>query len=186
MVFPSRKIWIWHSTLGWWLGVVFILLLSSLFEAAGLNEFQFFLGLGIGGGVGLLQARLWRVVPGMFRAWLISTSLGMGLGFFALDLFFLIAEPSSANLLPKALTGACIAAWLQQRALQRQQLRVKYWWLGSFLAWAAGLFTVLSMDYLKGISAHHLVMFVVNLVLILGGGTVLGLVSAAFLPGQRS
>lgn len=186
MAFPSRKRWVWHSTLGWWLGVLFIGLLSSLFEAVGLNEFQFFLGLGIGGGVGLMQGRLWRSVPGLFRSWLFSTSLGMGVGFLAFDLLFLVAAPSSPSLLPKALAGALVAALLQQRVFYRYQLRVKYWWLGSFLAWAAGLLTVLSMDYLKGMSVDNLIMFAVNLALILAGGTVLGLSSAAFLPKTHS
>lgn len=47
--------WVTFTFWGWLLGVAFILLVSSLLGAMGIEDMQFYLGVGMGAGVGFTQ-----------------------------------------------------------------------------------------------------------------------------------
>lgn len=81
-----------RTFLGWSAG--FVLAIASLVgaESLGLREVQFPLALGMGLGVGLLQARL--VAPWLgARAWTVATAAGLSAPFMAADLMHVLGRP---------------------------------------------------------------------------------------------
>jgi hypothetical protein len=71
--------WIKATFPGWLLGVVFILILSSLLDSVGIEHMQFYLGVGMGTGVGFTQWIFLKKVINMDARWMLYSIVGMGL-----------------------------------------------------------------------------------------------------------
>lgn len=174
--------WVRITWLGWTLGLVFTIAAALAGEAVGVGASQTPVGLGMGGGVGLMQG---RAMKGLLRkpgAWLYSTMLGIAAPFLIGDL----SGAAGLNLpyslyLSVALGGLLTGIW--QAALLEPIVRnAKLWVFGSVAGWSLAAAAAALADRLpKALSLRGLPGAGIYLVLTLGGGLVLGLVTGTFL-----
>ena len=176
------KQWIAYNFIGWFLGAVFIIVLSGVLDSIGIENMQFYLGIGMGAGVSFMQWILLRKHFNIGFQWISSAIIGMGLCFIVFDLI-----PSSmlVHKLPfSMLSGSLLTGILQSRYLGHD-MQKKSWILLSVLAWCLATLTVFSVDYTKYLKLPNLLTALVNLTLILLGGIVMGLVTGRYW-GKRS
>ncbi len=171
--------WIKACILGWLTGILLILTLSGIFDSIGLEGFQFYIGLGMGGGVGFFQ---WRVLAKSRKVkvkWVWYSLLGLGTPFLLNDLFGQFYEKPFGNyyLLVSIVLGSVLISLLQFKVLQDSVWNPKRWILISMTGWLAASVMVMAVDYTKYVSSNNWVLFAFNLILILSGGLVLGLVT---------
>lgn len=173
--------WIKATFPGWLLGVVFILLLSSLLDSVGIEHMQFYLGVGMGTGVGFTQWIFLKKVINMDARWMLHSIVGMGFPFLIVDLF---PEEMITHKIATGITmGALTTGALQHLLLKNHTKNALLWIPFSFMGWTMGVLTVFTIDYtmaLKPILSNNLLLALINLLLILGGGIVLGLISGFF------
>lgn len=161
------------------LGVVLILMLSSFLDSIGIEHMQFYLGIGMGAGVGLAQwfsLRRWHPVS---LSWLWFSIIGMGIPFIIMD--YLLPNLLEYKIPIAMASGSLCVGWLQSRLLKSPS-STKLWTIASFLGWTAGGLTVLLINYTMRLQPNAsriiiLLLAVVNLVLILSGGIVLGVIT---------
>lgn len=185
---PSRA-WMLGNFLGWFLGIVVVLLFSGLLEAAGFERFQFHVGLGMGLSIGFFQWRLLKpwLKPG--TGWIWYCALGLAAPLFLGDLIGLLWDLPKGpyRLFFSVAIGAAFAGWLQKSRLA--VANGKGWIAGSFLSWMSAVLAVLLVDFTRYLSGNNLVLFVLNLGLILSGGLLLGWISKSALlrmTGEKS
>lgn len=168
--------WVGATFGGWVLGVVLIIVLSSGLDSIGIENMQFYLGIGMGAGVGLAQWLYLKKWVGMSPNWIWFSALGLGLPFVALDL--LVSGTASYKIPLSVVFGAPIVGLLQQTLLRRYWPVKTYRWVGAtLLAWPLAVLTVFIVDYTRQLDQwipNVLVIAFINLVLILAGGLVLG------------
>jgi hypothetical protein len=174
----SRQ-WIAASGFGWIAGVVLVIVTSVLFDAIGLEGFQFYLGISIGGGVGLLQWRLLRRIGHIDAGWIWSSIFGMGFPFLLNDLLSRSGAFSFGSyFLPVSVfSGAVVVSAWQYKILSPLTSAAPRWPVASFAGWIAAALMVLGVDVVKQFISHNMLLFFINLVLIFAGGFVLGGIS---------
>ncbi len=180
--------WIMATSVGWALGILLVLLFASFFDAIGIEGRQFFIGTGMGAGVGFMQ---WRVLKKLFALgsnWIWFSILGLTLPFIILHLlnFFPHLNFNNYHLPTSILLGGIIIGSLQERLLKQYAPNARGWTLASFLGWAAAGACVLAIDYTRFLSDNNWVLFSLNLLLMLAGGPLLGLITGAFLKKLAS
>lgn len=171
----SIKRWTLATFLGWILGVAFILILSGLFDSIGVEGWQFYLGLGMGAGVGIVQWIFHRKNSSISYLWILFSVLGLGIPFFILDF-----APIPYKLPISVALGSVIVAILQFTVLKKHFQKAFLWIFGCFFGWAGSVATVFTIDLLMKIKVTGgmlLIMALINLLLILAGGVVLGIIS---------
>lgn len=164
---------------GWLLGVVLLIFLSSILDALGIEHLQFYIGLGMGAGVGFTQWRLLKKYMGMSIQWCYFAVLGMGLPFLIFD--FLLNYNTAYKLPVSVAIGGILVGVLQFRFLKDYVSNAAVWIYASAIGWTLSAFTTLLINYtmqLKVTGYLNLVMALLNLGLILAGGLVLGWSSA--------
>ncbi|MBK9401171.1 MAG: hypothetical protein IPN36_10010 [Bacteroidetes bacterium] len=173
--------WIKATFLGWLLGVVLILVLSSLLDSAGIEHMQFYLGVGMGTGVGFTQWLFLKKSLKMDVRWFLYSILGMGLPFIIVDL---LPEGMIAHKIATGISMGALTTGVMQHLLLKIQTRQAILWIPySFIGWTMGVLTVFIIDYtmaLKPILSNNLLLALINLLLILGGGLVLGFITGFF------
>lgn len=170
--------WIRATFVGWVLGVFLILLFSSILDAAGIEHMQFYLGLGMGGGVGLAQYWMFRKVIELNTRWVWASVFGMGIPFFVFDL--MLQESTSVKLILSVVSGGFFTGILQFFLLRKNSLNAALWITGSLLGWALAAMTALLIDYtmtIRSSGAANLLLAFLNLLIILSGGCILGTVT---------
>ncbi|MBX2961542.1 MAG: hypothetical protein KF687_03465 [Cyclobacteriaceae bacterium] len=182
-VVASYSQWVKATFVGWFLGIVFILLLSGVFDGIGLEGFQFYIGLGAGGGVGLVQAWVLRINGKLNGAWLLTSVGGMGIPFALVDVLTHLGNFSLGSYyIPGCISlGSLLISFWQYTYLKKFSTHGWHWLWVSSLGWICAAITVFSIDYTHLISKNNLVLFGLNLTLIFAGGLVLGLVTGKFL-----
>jgi hypothetical protein len=179
----SIKKWVWASFSGWFIGILLIIALSSVLDSVGIEGVQFYIGLGVGAGVAIMQ---WRVLLGVIpnaSKWIWYTMLGLGTPF----VFFDIIKKSLGftlddyNILICVSIGGLLVGFLQSAILKKHYKSANSWVFSSVLGWLLSAITVLAIEFTRHITQNNLVLFVVNLMLIMGGGAVLGLITAPFI-----
>lgn len=175
--------WTKATFLGWFVGIILIVALSSALDSVGVEKLQFFLGVGLGAGVGFFQWRVLKKILGMRVTWLWTSLLGVGVPFLFFDFVSLYsAQPLGSYYLPLSVcTSAVFIGVLQYFILRKFLPKAHFWIIGSIAGWILAAATVLSIDYIKLIIHHNLALFVINLTMILGGGAVLGFITGSFL-----
>ena len=160
---------------GWSVGFVLALALLVLVEALGAPTVQFPLALGMGLGVGALQAPvLRRAFPGT-RGWVAATALGLS-GPFALSDTLQIAGAVPFSLPAHVALGGVLAAALQWRLLRRATDRARWWLVVTPPGWLLAGSTVWLNEVLPKIPGIFGALLYVAVVL--AGGLVLGAASA--------
>lgn len=175
--------WTKFTLIGWILGFVLIIVLAVVMDTLGLGNFQCFIGAGIGAGVGYMQ---WLVLRrrniGSIK-WFWFSTLGLTVPFLIYDLLHLFIDFELGNyLIPIcAALGALISGQYQSQILMENSINANKWIISNFIAWALGAFLVFGTRFTNDLSAQVWIGFILNLLLILGGGVVLGLISGYFL-----
>jgi hypothetical protein len=175
--------WVIATFYGWFLGIILILILSGFLDSIGIEKFQFYIGVGMGGGVGLMQWTVLRKVSPIKLQWLWASLLGLGIPFLFFDFWSKYSGfPLGDKYLPISIAaGSLLIGLLQFYVLRKHSNHVRWWLIGCILGWPLASATVLAIDYTKYISSNNWVLFAVNLILILAGGIVLGWITGKFL-----
>lgn len=171
----TRRRWTASTSFGWLSGIFFVVLLSGVFDWAGVEGFQFYTGMGMAGGVGLFQwLRLRRYDIG--PSWVFSGVAGFGLAFLSYDLVARFTSFTLGDLfLPVCVPLGAATTGLTQVALLHMRGKQAWRWTAmSVLAWSMATLLVVLVSYTRAIAPHPLTGFFVNLTLILSGGPVLG------------
>ncbi len=165
---PSLRRWVTATTLGWLLGFVLLVALAIAFEqVSGGATAQFMIGVGMGAGVGVMQARALRAWLESTWTWILATTVSMGLPFILWDLWGVVWGVQAPFGLLECVIGGSVLAGVLQSALLRHRLNRTSWWvLASLLGW--GLPAVALPDRLL-------------ILWILLGGTILGAVTGPVL-----
>lgn len=157
---------------GWALGFVMILVLIGILGLAGLGDAQFPVGLGMGAGVGLLQARLIARHVGR-RRWAAASAAGMALPFIASDLAGAMAVPLRHSLPVAVVSGGFVAGVMQWRLLAKRSGAAAWWIPASVMGRALAASTVAFNErFLPKIPG--LVGALLYVAVILAGGILLG------------
>lgn len=124
--------WVRATTLGWLLGVLLVILLAMAWDLVG-GGAQFMVGVGMGAGVGIMQARVVGVQGPSRWDWVVASVVGMGAPFVLWDLGSLVGLGALFSLPVCVLAGALFAGLLQARLLGG--LARPRWVLASVLGW---------------------------------------------------
>lgn len=163
---------------GWLLGVVFILMISSFLDSIGIEGMQFYLGVGMGAGVGLTQWLSLKKYIEINTNWIWFSVFGMGIPFIIID--YIPSEVIPHKLPFSIPLGAITAGFLQYLLLKKHSAKANLWIAGSFVGWSLGVTTVFIIDYtnyIKSLIPFNLVIALINLLLILAGGIILGVIT---------
>lgn len=183
----SLKKWTLSTFLGWLLSVVFILILSGIFDGLGIEGYQFYLGISVGLGVGLTQWLRLRKYSSIGIKWAWYTALGAGLPFLIFDLVKIYGHVDFGEryLLYSVSVAGLSVGIMQYLLLKPYSPKAINWIPLSFVGWVCAALTVLginsSMQHIK----QPLLGFIVNLSLILAGGIVLGLITGSFIAKTK-
>jgi hypothetical protein len=139
---------------------------------------QFYVGVGMGAGVGLAQWWVLKKYLPIGSAWIGVTIIGMGLPFLIIDL---AVELDNLIKLPICVvTGSIITAFLQYLLIKEKSSGARSWIGGCILGWTAALIVVSLINFTMSMRLNgfmNLIIAFLNLFLILAGGTILGKVS---------
>lgn len=173
--------WIKATFLGWLVGVVLIVVLSSLLDAIGIEDMQFYLGVGMGAGVSFFQWRVLRKFVPVNSNWIWFSVLGMGIPFVIMD-FFMTAQ-TSQKLVISISVCALITGVIQYFLLKQYSPKSQLWILASFLGWTLAALAIHAIDYTMKMRVviPPLAGAFINLLLILGSGVVLGVITGIVL-----
>jgi len=179
----SLKKWTLSTFLGWLLSVVFILILSGIFDGLGIEGYQFYLGISVGLGVGVTQWLRLRRHSDIGIKWAWYTALGAGLPFLIFDLVKIYGHVDFGEryLLYSVSVAGLSVGIMQYLLLKTYSPKAINWIPLSLIGWICAALTVLginsSMHYIK----QPLLGLIVNLSLILAGGIVLGIITGSFI-----
>lgn len=169
--------------MGWLSGIILVLLLAMAFEGMGIHNMQFFMGTGMGAGVGFMQWYSLRKIIAIDKSWIYAAVAGMSIPFLFFDLLQIFA---GVKLGPDyILYSVCIAALLtgtlQYLILKRFTAAANLWIAANIMGWIAATLTFLSINYTKQVFNSNLVIFFVNIAVMLAGGFVFGFITWMFL-----
>jgi len=166
---------------GWLLGVVFIIAFSSLLDSIGIEGAQFYLGLA-GAGVGFTQWLLLKKFTTISRKWIWFSTTGMSIPFIVLDI---VAPHAFTYRLPLGVVlGALLSGLLQFMILKHHSPKATVWIWGSVAGWTLAILAVVAVEYTKHLAPYvryNLILALINLVLILSGGIILGIITGSVL-----
>ena len=170
----SLSKWIAVHFSGWILGVFFVLLFSGFLESLGITGRQFYLGIAMAIGLGIFQwfyLKQQQETPVQF---LLYTILGMGLPWIFID--FISPLSQGFNLFTSVGFGSIFSAGLQARVINFSTKNTVVWIICSAVGWLAAaaclLLTETTMHQLS--SMPKILIAVLNLLLILSGGPIIG------------
>lgn len=179
----SKGKWIKATAIGWLSGIILVLLLAMAFEGMGIHNMQFFMGIGMGAGVGFMQWRALRKIIAVNKDWILAAVIGMSVPFLLFDLLKIFA---GFTLGPNyILYSVCLAALLtgvlQFFILKRFTGEAILWIIANIIGWIAATLTFLSINYTQQVFSNNMVIFFVNIAVMLAGGFVFGFITWMFL-----
>jgi hypothetical protein len=178
---PLASRWIGASFAGWSAGFVLSILFLVGVESIGIRNTQFPLALGMGFGVGFMQARLLGPRLGGRWKWVLASSAGLAAPFLLMDLFRLFGIAVPFSLAAYVGIGGIVAGALQAGLLRSITSRAGRWLPPAAAAWILAGSTVLIADRLElpGVTGIAAALMFVAIVLL--GGVVLGGIQAVAL-----
>lgn len=184
---PKRSLfqtWIRATTVGWLIGFVLVIVLAMFWDMFG-GGAQFMVGIGMGAGVGYMQARVVKIWTGGIQPWLWTSVIGMGVPFAFWDIATVTGMEVHLSLPAYVLLGGLLAGILQQRLL-RPKFQRTFWWIPAcVLGWGlpAGIIALAN----SGLSP---VFKISSTIVMFFGGLLLGAVTGKTLqwmsPGEPS
>ncbi len=179
--------WVRANTYGWLVGFVFIIVATILADVVGLSGAEFYLGVGMAGGVGLLQGRAMKRLLGLTGKWGWAVFVGISIPFLVFDVFGLFL-PEFGNwvlIAVKCAIGGLLAGFAQVKMLRPLVGNVRWWPYVSALGWGLAATTLGLTDAFSGSSDgaadNPLIEMIVFLGFIFAGGPIIGLVTGVFL-----
>lgn len=168
--------WIKATTLGWLLGIVAILILSAIIESLGASEFQFFMGLGMGAGIGVAQWRILKPALNISKKWIWFTIIGIGAPFLLFDILKIFAAIDFGQyyILYCIVLAGALSGILQSRLLRPHFAKTNLWIICTFLGWLLATLAFLCINYTNRLLSGNWPIFAANVFLILIGGVILG------------
>ena len=185
---PSLPVrWIAGTFVGWSAGFVLAILFIVAAESVGMPATQFPLALGMGTGVGVMQARVLRPYLGARGPWIAATALGLAAPFIVADLARGLGFALPYMLSAYVALGGLLAGILQWPLLRGLVARAAWWVPASLVGWSLGGATVALNDLLP--KTPGLVGALQYVGVVLAGGLLLGSAGAAVLgaivPARR-
>lgn len=175
--------WVFATSWGWLLGFVFIMIggiAADLLLSA--ERAQFFLGLGMGAGIGYAQVRVTARFLRIGNAWGWASVVGMGAPFVASDILRTI-WPGLSYMYTLWLSAACgglLVGLLQRPMLRPHSPRANWWVLASLAGWMLAAATPLLYGTVPGVGPG-VGAALINVAAIPLGGVILGVVTGAIL-----
>jgi hypothetical protein len=171
--------WIKTTFYGWSMGVILLIVVSSILDSFQIENVQFYIGVCMGAGVGFAQWKKLRIYFGISSKWFWTSIVGMGLPFLILDL--LMSRTSEYKLPTGILLGGLTTGFLQLHVLKCYFKKPNSWVLGCFVGWLFAGLVVLTVNMtmkLKPEGVFNLLLALLNLTLILLGGVILGIITS--------
>ncbi|MCP5064534.1 MAG: hypothetical protein GY936_19020 [Ignavibacteriae bacterium] len=180
--FPIKK-WTTYNFLGWLLGTIFVLILSSSFDAIGIENLQFFVAVGIGLGIGTAQWIVLKRITEIKKNWITVTVIGLTIPFLIADTlrYFELLNLKSLFIPVCVGIGSLLVGFFQSKLLKDYNIGMLNWIIISFFSWTLIAVTVYSVEYTHLISKNVWFGFITNLVLLLSGGIILGIITGKHL-----
>jgi len=163
---------------GWLLGIVAVILLAEISGLIHLGD-QFAVGIGMGSGVGFVQWRVARKWFGASSGWMWASVVALGTPFVLTDVMAISwAVNEEVSLFINAFLGALLLGLLQWRILRARSERA-HWWIGTCIA--AWMLPAAGMPLIVSGHPESLTEITFNIVVILFGGLLLGVVTGTML-----
>lgn len=175
--FRSLRRWTGATFIGWVLGFFFTLAGAIVADIAGVEDAQFFVGIGMGTGVGYGQLRWAGARFGATNRWVAASAVGMGAPFVASDVLHAVWSQWSFSLPLSVAVGGLLVGWLQWRLLRKRSRRPGWWVPACIVAWTLAAATVGLSGLVPG--SGWLALFSLGSILL--GGVVLGAASGGVL-----
>ncbi len=177
----TLKRWVWFTALGWLTGFACTMLIIFLFEALHIGN-QSMIGIGMGAGVGLIQALLLKRYQLSGKHWFWSTFIGMSVPYLLYDLVSLFISMRPETILPIATAlGGLLAGTLQYyTVLKPHPGSSRYWILLTAVGWLLAhgfLLFLFANEKLKQLEVPVILILVFAISCILSGGPILGLIT---------
>ena len=181
---PKRSLsrsWLLATTLGWLIGLVLVVVLAMIWDLIG-GGAQFMVGVGIGAGVGYMQARVARTWTDRTQPWLWTTVIGMGAPFVCWDIASATGVQIAFSLPVCVLLGGLFTGVLQHRLLRPQFERTSWWIPACVVGWGvpAGLIALGDSGLLPRVFG------LLPILVIFFGGLLLGAVTGKTLQWMSS
>jgi len=180
--FPFKK-WLIYNFFGWLLGTLLVLILSSSFDTIGIEDLQFFVAIGIGLGIGIAQWLVLKNITDIKTTWISATIIGLTIPFLISDTlnYFELLNLKSL-LIPVCVgIGSLLVGFFQSKLLKNYNIRILNWMIISFFSWMLIALAVYSVEYTNLISKNVWFGFITNLILLLSGGIILGIITGKHL-----
>ena len=175
--------WVRATTVGWLIGFVLVVVLAMVWDMVG-GRAQFMVGVGMGAGVGYMQARVVGAWLDPTRRWLWTSIIGMGIPFVLWDIGAVAGIGALFSLPLCVLIGGLLVGILQRRLLRPRFERASWWILACVVGWGlpAGAIALADSGLLPGPWS------LLSIIAMFFGGVVLGAVTGRALlwMSQRS
>jgi len=175
--------WVFATSWGWLLGFVFIMIGGIAADVLlSAERAQFFLGLGMGAGIGYAQVRVTARFLRIGNAWGWACVVGMAAPFVASDIVraFWPGLSYMYSLWLSAACGGLLVGLLQRPMLRPHSPRANWWVPASMAGWMLAGATPLLFGTLPGI-VSGVAEAVINVIAIPLGGVILGVVTGSTL-----
>lgn len=182
----SRRLfwrWVFATFWGWLLGFAFMMLGAIAADILiGAENAQFFLGLGMGAGIGYAQVRVTGPHLGISNVWGWACVVGMGAPFIASDIIRGLWPGLSYmySIWFSAASGGVLVGLLQRRLLGALTRKANWWVPATMAGWMLAGVTPFFYGSVPGV-ASGAAAGVINLLAILVGGAILGAVTGGTL-----
>ena len=175
--------WVFATSWGWLLGFAFLMLGAVAADLLmGAERAQFYLGLGMGAGIGYAQVRVTTRVLQIGNAWGWASVVGMAVPFVASDILR-ATWPGLSYLYSLWLSAACggLLVGLLQRPMLRPHAPSAYRWIPASMAgWMLAATTPFLYGTVPGLGAG-VGAALINVAAIPLGGVILGVVTGGTL-----
>jgi hypothetical protein len=173
----SLSRWIFDSFWGWLLGIIVILVLSSLLDSIGIENLQFYVGIGVITGMSLAQYRHIRRYFHFNISWMIWSILSFSMPFVLIDGIKHYGLYSfSQNPLMLCVILATFTVSLTQYFLLKKSMPYPWsWCIFSIIGWLLAGIATLALEYTPSLTHNNMIVFIINVILILSGGIFIGI-----------
>ncbi len=181
----TQSKWILYTGIGWFFGVLLVLLLAGLLESIHL-DCQSLIGVAMGFGVGTIQWLLLKKQFAISFMWVIFLIIGLTTPFVIFDVaskyMYLPVESSMPVIVA---SGALLSSYLQYRFLLSSLNSTAKSWIGYSLA---GWLVASSLCMFTGYTIHmHSItrntIVVINILLFIAAGPILGIITGKGIQG---
>lgn len=177
----SVGLWIGITFLGWFIGIVFIVLISNIMELFNIEGLQFQLGVGIGIGMGLIQYYVLRKKLGIGFEWFWASVIGIGLPFVLFDIIRFSTVQVNAHEVYVIICGGLSGLFsglfyhfiLKRNHYNKTMLMI----VTNTAGWLFTAYSIIRMNHVDYSSPNKLQMLITNIIFILFGGFILGLLN---------